>query len=96
MTFNELSTNTTKFGALSVPGGRVEIAWTIDEATQRLRLAWTEMDGPAVQPPIRKSFGTRMMESLGQQLQGKVLLDYRPNGFVYTLEVPLGSLMVKA
>ena len=96
MTFNELSTNTTKFGALSVPGGRVEIAWTIDQATQRLQLAWTEVDGPAVQPPIRKSFGTRMMESLGQQLHGKVLLDYRPNGFVYTLEVPLGSLMVKA
>ena len=89
MTFNELSTNTTKFGALSVPGGRVEIAWTVDHATQRLQLAWTEVDGPAVQPPIRKSFGTRMMESLGQQLHGKVLLDYRPNGFVYTLEVPL-------
>jgi two-component sensor histidine kinase/CheY-like chemotaxis protein len=94
MTFNELSTNTTKFGALSVPGGSVEIAWTIDD--ERLRLAWTEKDGPAVQPPVRKSFGTRMMESLGQQLHGKVLLDYRPTGFVYTLDVPLASVMVKA
>jgi two-component sensor histidine kinase/ActR/RegA family two-component response regulator len=96
MTFNELSTNTTKFGALSVPGGSVEIAWTIDDENQRLRLAWTEKDGPAVQPPTQKSFGTRMMESLGQQLHGKVLLDYRPTGFVYTLEVPLASVMVKA
>ena len=34
MTFNELCTNTTKFGALSVPAGRVEIAWTIDEPNQ--------------------------------------------------------------
>src|SRR3977135_388024 len=48
MTLNELCTNTTKFGALSVPSGRVEIAWIIDEATQRLRLTWTEKDGPPV------------------------------------------------
>ena len=95
MTFNELSTNTTKFGALSVPGGRVEITWTIDDGTRRLRLAWNEKDGPAVEVPTRRSFGTRMMESLGQQLNGKVLLDYQPAGFVYTLEVPLASLMVK-
>ena len=40
MTFNELCTNTTKFGALSVPSGRVEIAWTVD--AKLLRLTWTE------------------------------------------------------
>jgi two-component sensor histidine kinase/ActR/RegA family two-component response regulator len=96
MTFNQLTTNTTKFGALSVPGGSVGIAWTIDDGTQRLQLIWTENGGPAVQPPTRKSFGTRMMESLGQQLHGKVLLDYRPTGFVYSLEAPLASVMAKA
>ena len=95
MTFNELCTNTTKFGALSVPGGHVKIAWTIVDETQRLRLIWAENGGPAVQPPTRRSFGTRMMESLGQQLNGKVLLDYQPIGFVYTLEVPLASLRGK-
>ena len=96
MTFNELCTNTTKFGALSVPNGRVEIAWTIDEGTQRLRMIWTEIGGPAVQAPSRRSFGTRMMGSLGQQLNGKVQLEYLPAGFVYTLDVPLSSLAVKA
>ena len=49
MTFNELCTNTTKFGALSIPTGRVEIAWTIDDDKQRLRLTWTERGGPAGQ-----------------------------------------------
>ena len=92
MTFNELCTNTTKFGALSVPSGRVEIAWTIDELKQRLRLIWTERGGPAVKPPTRRSFGTRMMESLGQQLNGQVRLAYEPSGFVYSLDVPLGSV----
>ena len=96
MTMNELCTNTTKFGALSQPAGRVEIAWTIDAAMQRLRLTWIESGGPVVQAPTRRSFGTRMMDSLGQQLNGKVNLEYRPTGFVYTLDVPLGALTVKA
>ena len=96
MTFNELCTNTTKFGALSTAAGRVEIAWTVDEPKQRLRLFWTERGGPAVQPPTRRSFGTRMMESLGQQLNGQVQLTYEPSGFVYALDVPLGSVMAAA
>jgi two-component sensor histidine kinase/CheY-like chemotaxis protein len=93
MTLNELCTNTTKFGALSIPSGRVEIAWTIEEQKQRLRLTWAERGGPPVQPPTRRSFGTRMMESLGQQLNGQVQLTYDPSGFVYTLDVPLGSII---
>jgi two-component sensor histidine kinase/DNA-binding response OmpR family regulator len=91
MTFNELCTNTTKFGALSIPAGRVEIAWATDD--DRLRLSWTETGGPAVEPPSRRSFGTRMMESLGQQLNGQVELGFKPAGFVYALNVPLGSVI---
>jgi two-component sensor histidine kinase/CheY-like chemotaxis protein len=96
MTFNELCTNTTKFGALSVPTGRVEISWTIDEMKQRLRLVWRETGGPAVEPPTRRSFGTRMMGSLGQQLTGQVQLAYEPGGFIYSLDVPLGSVAAVA
>jgi two-component sensor histidine kinase/CheY-like chemotaxis protein len=96
MTFNELCTNTTKFGALSVPTGRIQIAWTIDHETQRLRLTWTEIGGPVVQAPSRRSFGTRMMESLGQQLNGQVQLAYEPTGLIFTMDVPLISLTVKA
>jgi two-component sensor histidine kinase/ActR/RegA family two-component response regulator len=94
MTFNELCTNTTKFGALSVSSGRVEISWGIDELTQRLRLVWTERGGPTVKPPTRRSFGTRMMGSLGQQLSGQVGLAYEPHGFIYSLDVPLSSVAV--
>jgi len=95
MTFNELCTNATKFGALSVPGGRIQIAWAVDEENQRLQMTWSEMGGPAVQAPSRRSFGTRMMGSLGQQLSGTVQLDYLPSGFVYVLDVPLVSLTKK-
>jgi two-component sensor histidine kinase/CheY-like chemotaxis protein len=92
MTFNELCTNTTKFGALSTPAGRVEISWTIDETSRRLSLTWTERGGPPVHAPTRRSFGTRMMQSLGQQLNGQVQLAYDPAGFVYALDVPLSSI----
>ncbi|QPC95731.1 sensor histidine kinase [Mesorhizobium sp. INR15] len=93
MTFNELCTNTTKFGALSNPAGRVEVAWSVDETKQRLRLVWTERGGPTVEPPTRRSFGTRLIESLGLQLNGQVHLNYEPSGFVYTLDVPLSSVI---
>lgn len=96
MTFNELCTNTTKFGALSGPAGRVEIAWTIDELKQRLYLVWTESGGPEVAHPTRRSFGTRMMKSLGQQLNGEVQLAYETSGFRYSLDVPLGSVAAPA
>lgn len=92
MTLNELCTNTTKFGALSVPEGRVDLAWTLNQQTQRLHLTWTEKNGPVVQPPVKRSFGTRLIETLGKQLRGDVLLTYAPTGFLYALDVPMASL----
>jgi two-component sensor histidine kinase len=92
MTLNELCTNATKFGALSWPAGRIEITWTVDDGNQRLRLTWTEKGGPAVHAPSRQSFGTRLIETLGRQLKGKVEMAYDLKGFVYALDVPLSSL----
>jgi two-component sensor histidine kinase len=92
MTFNELCTNATKFGALAVPAGRIEIAWSIDAKNERLHLTWTEKDGPAVHAPTRRSFGTRMIKTLGNQLSGKVEMAYAESGFVYALDVPLSAL----
>src|ERR1700723_428051 len=96
MTLNELCTNTTKFGALSVPAGRIEIAWKIDEGNQRLQMTWSEKGGPSVSAPSRQSFGTRLIGSLGQQLKGQVKLAYAPTGFVYALDVPMTSLVAPA
>jgi two-component sensor histidine kinase len=96
MTLNELCTNTTKFGALSVPDGRVDIAWTLDPEMQHLHLRWAEKNGPPVLAPAKRSFGTRLVESLGRQLKGEVHLTYEPSGFVYALDVPLSSLTALA
>jgi two-component sensor histidine kinase len=93
MTLNELCTNTTKFGALSVPTGSVDIVWKIEEGMERLQLTWSEKGGPSVREPSRQSFGTRLIGSLGQQLKGHVKLAYDATGFVYTLGVPMSSLV---
>lgn len=94
MTLNELCTNTTKFGALSGPAGQVCLSWRVEGG--RLHFEWAESGGPPVSEPTRRSFGTRMMTSLGKQLKGEVELDYKPSGFVYTLDVPLEALITKS
>ena len=96
MTLNELCTNTTKFGALSVPAGHVEIAWVVGGSTPRLHLTWSEKNGPMVEAPTRRSFGTRLIETLGNQLKGGVKLTYERSGFVYALDVPLASVTSSA
>jgi two-component sensor histidine kinase/CheY-like chemotaxis protein len=96
MTLNELCTNTTKFGALSVPTGRIAIKWEVDEEKQRFKFTWTESGGPKVNAPSRRSFGTRLIESLGQQLKGEVQLSYHPTGFGYAVDVPMSSLVPTA
>ena len=54
--------------------GRVDIAWTLDPQTQRVHLTWTEKNGPAVHAPEKRSFGTRLIETLGKELKGDVKL----------------------
>ena len=93
MTLNELCTNTTKFGALSLPDGHVDLSWRLEG--DRVHLSWVESGGPSVIQPTRKGFGTRMITSLGQQLKGEVKLDYDPGGFVYTLNLPVEALTTK-
>ena len=94
MALHELCTNAAKYGALTVPGGHVTIRWTIDpqDEGRRLKLAWTEQDGPAVTPPLRKGFGTRLIErQLARELRGSVVLTYAPEGVTCTIEAPLAE-----
>jgi two-component sensor histidine kinase len=77
-----------KYGALSVPEGRVTLSWTAEDG--RLNLVWQERGGPPVSPPARRGFGTRMIErGLAAELAGTAQIDFRANGVVCTLEAPL-------
>ena len=92
MTLNELCTNTTKFGALSMPP-----ATSKSRGRSMMRHSGCISLGPKKtvrwsRLPTTRSFGTRLVETLGKQLKGVVLLTYEPSGFVYRLDVPLTSL----
>ena len=70
---HELATNAVKYGALSVPAGRVRIEWSL-KPNQDLKIRWTETEGPKVMPPSREGFGTRAIKMMIQnQLHGDVI-----------------------
>ncbi len=86
---NELVTNALKYGALSVPEGRVIIGWEIaaEAGSDAVRFWWREQGGPAVTAPNRKGFGSRLVERVaGADFNGTAVLRYEPAGLIYTLE----------
>jgi PAS domain S-box-containing protein len=90
--FNELATNAVKYGALSNAAGSILIEWTMETtpAGQGLLLNWQEKDGPPVMPPSHEGFGSRVIErGLAHELEGTIHLDYRPDGLVCTMDIPL-------
>ncbi|MDO9712734.1 PAS domain-containing protein [Paracraurococcus lichenis] len=95
MAIHELATNAVKYGALSVPAGRVAVSWCLDRnaAGETLRLRWTgtETDGPPVRhAPVRRGFGSRVLDStVRSQLGGRVSLAWEPSGLVCEMEVLL-------
>ncbi|MCJ2037309.1 sensor histidine kinase [Methylobacterium sp. J-068] len=95
MALHDLMTNAAKYGALSVPEGRVSVRWTLEPvgAGERLKLDWTESGGPTVAEPTRKGFGTRLIErQLPMEFEGTAVIGYPPGGVVCHLEIPLTAL----
>jgi PAS domain S-box-containing protein len=89
--FNELATNAIKYGAFSNEYGSIRIEWSVEPSPtgRRLLLIWTEKEGPVVTPPLRKGFGSRVLErGLAHELDGTVQLDYRTEGVVCTMKIP--------
>ena len=56
-----------------------------------LHLIWQEHNGPAVDRPQRKGFGTILIEGVVSDLGGRVDVDYDPQGLVLKAVVPLPS-----
>jgi two-component sensor histidine kinase len=85
---HELITNSAKYGALSAHSGRLKIRWGME--ADHLQFAWEERDGPLVQKPVSRGFGTRsVITSIESQLGGRAEFDWRAEGLVCKLSVPL-------
>ncbi|WP_188660070.1 sensor histidine kinase [Sphingomonas metalli] len=91
--FHELATNASKYGALSVEGGHVTVA--ISREGEDVLLRWQETGGPRVTaaPDGPGGFGSQLIElSAVRQMGGTVTRDWREDGLVATIRIPLGSI----
>lgn len=79
---HELATNAAKYGALSVAKGHVTVAWS-RASDERFILRWTERGGPPTKAPSHQGFGTRILEQMIRQHEGKSRLDWSEEGFEY-------------
>ena len=87
----EWFTNSTKYGAHSVPQGRLKISWETHLQAQEpnIRLTWQERDGPRIEEPVSPSLGTDLVYSfVTRELRGQCWLQFPPEGADHTIEFP--------
>jgi len=92
---HELATNATKYGALSQPGGKIAIDWSIEGAAPeaRFRLRWLERGGPPVTPPSHQGFGRTLIEkAAAHEFGAPPRINYAPEGLSYEIEAPLSAV----
>src|SRR6202051_2388824 len=88
LALHELITNSAKYGALSTLSGRLSLIWGIQEDV--LQMVWEERNGPLVEKPASRGFGTRsVIASIESQLGGQAEFDWRSEGLICRLSVPL-------
>jgi PAS domain S-box-containing protein len=93
---HELAVNAKKFGALSVPAGRVTISWRRlpQPEGDSVELRWVERNGPAVSTPVHRRFGSVIIERhLAHAINGKVALSFPPEGVVCEMHIPPAQLV---
>jgi PAS domain S-box-containing protein len=92
LVLHELTTNAAKYGALSMPGGRVTICSSIERtaAGEALILTWTESGGPVIAPPDHRGFGSVVIErGIAHDLGGSTSLEFDPAGLRCQIRFPL-------
>ncbi len=88
LALHELATNAAKYGALSEPQGKVHVGWSVENGS--LTIDWREADGPAVEPPTRSGFGSKIINaSVATQRGGSAHFDWRPEGLECAITIPL-------
>jgi two-component sensor histidine kinase len=90
MALHELATNANKYGALSVPQGRVELTWEAC-GNGEIELRWAESGGPPVAPPTRKGLGSRLLSPQGKLTS--VETRFEPEGLTCAIRVTLDRSM---
>lgn len=98
MAMHELGTNAVKYGALSTSIGQVTISWSIEQVgdSKKLTLSWREKGGPAVVPPAKTGFGSRLIsQTFGSAEDTRARIEYHPEGLVFRVSVALSEKVIK-
>lgn len=97
LALHELATNAAKYGAMSVPTGRVKISWKLesrDDDRRVLSFTWTEVGGPPVKKPQRTGFGHVVVDRvIARALEADVSYQFDEPGVVWSIAMP-ASLVV--
>jgi len=96
LALHELATNAEKFGALSVPTGRVSITWDHRETADgtAIELDWREQLGPKVKARRKTGFGTMVIErNLSRVLGAEVNLAFEPAGLHCRVTIPASQIL---
>lgn len=89
LAIHELATNAAKYGALSVPEGRVSVYWTLLD-NQLAEVEWREREGPEVKSSRRRGFGTELIEKIvAHELKSPVQLEFEREGVRCIMRVPV-------
>ncbi|MCV0368281.1 MULTISPECIES: PAS domain S-box protein [Filomicrobium] len=91
LALHELATNAVKYGAMSVPTGRVHIGWYFedDKDQRRLKFTWREHGGPPVKRPQRTGFGHVVVARVvGRALEADVSYEFAETGIIWSISIP--------
>jgi two-component sensor histidine kinase len=91
LAFHELANNAKRFGALSVPEGRISVTWSrlAHPGGYSVELKWVETGGPAVAAPVARRFGSVVIErNLERAIAGKVNLAFLAGGVQCDILIP--------
>lgn len=96
LALHELSTNAAKFGALSVPEGRVTISWKRDRGPEdALEFDWQEHLGPKVKVRRKQGFGSMVIErNLARSLDAQVDMSFEPDGLRCHVIIPASQILI--
>lgn len=90
LVLHELATNARKYGALSVPTGKLTICWEINMQTGReLRLEWQESGLTGLRAPRSRGFGTTLIERCLEANHGEASLRFGAEGLTCKIRLPL-------
>lgn len=89
LALHELATNAAKYGALSQPGGKLEIRWSLEGGVADI--TWRETDGPPIAgPPERQGFGAQLVgHSIRTKLGGEIELQWPESGLLCRMRFAL-------